>query len=364
MATRFDTLSPRACVAWLSLFLALFVASLTLNAKSIQLGDTVAIASAAKSGAPVGDAQLYQNIIDRVARGENYYKAAAGQHREGGFPLRPFVTVRPPTLAWTTATLGPMLTQVLAIVLIGSVLLSWFNVFRRDFEFDPAARATVMVTISSAALGVPVMILFHECWAALLIALSLALWRPNRYAASIAFGLLAVLIRDLAMPYLVLMAVAAAYDRRWREVGGWVLAGVIAGVALYVHAQAVAAILKPDDLVSPGWTGMGGWAFFVTAISHMTTLLLLPDMVARIAVPLSLFGWLSWKSDHSLRVCGLLAGYATLIMVFARPNNFYWGLLIAPLLLVGLCFAPAGLRALLKGSQLRWPATATGGSVG
>jgi hypothetical protein len=81
----------------------------------------------------------------------------------------------------------------------------------------------------------------------------------------------------------------------------------------------------------------------------------MPDIVARFVVPLSVFGWLSWKSDPGLRVCGLLVGYATLIMVFARPNTFYWGLLIAPLLLPGICFAPARVLALLKGGHITWP---------
>jgi hypothetical protein len=192
----------------------LFAVSLMLNAKSIQLGDTVAIASAAKTGAPVGDVQPYQNIIDRVARGENYYEAAAEQHREGGFPLRPFVTVRLPTLAWATATLGPIMMQIAVIILIAAVVFYWFQVFRQDLAFDPAARATVLLTVSSVSLGAPAMITLHECRAALFIALSIAVWKPNRFAVSIVLELLVVLFRDLALPYLFLMAFGAACENR------------------------------------------------------------------------------------------------------------------------------------------------------
>lgn len=52
------------------------------------------------------DAALYVAVAARVADGENYYRAAATEHRERGYPLRPFVTVREPALAYVTAVVG------------------------------------------------------------------------------------------------------------------------------------------------------------------------------------------------------------------------------------------------------------------
>ena len=46
---------------------------------------------------------LYRAIDARVAAGENYYEAAAEEHREFGIPTSPFVTIRTPVLAWTSA---------------------------------------------------------------------------------------------------------------------------------------------------------------------------------------------------------------------------------------------------------------------
>jgi hypothetical protein len=37
-----------------------------------------------------------------------------------------------------------------------------------------------------------------------------------------------------------------------------------------------------------------------------------------------------------------------MLMLFARPNNFYWAMLIEPTLFVGLIFAPAALLALYR----------------
>ena len=46
-----------------------------------------------------GDITLYRRTIQDVARGQDYYAAATVELRRGGFPLRPFMTVRPPLLA-------------------------------------------------------------------------------------------------------------------------------------------------------------------------------------------------------------------------------------------------------------------------
>ena len=40
-------------------------------------------------------------------------------------------------------------------------------------------------------------------------------------------------------------------------------------------------------------------------------------------------------------------GYAAMIMLFARPSNFYWAMLVAPTLLAGLAFVPRALTDLV-----------------
>ena len=48
----------------------------------------------------------------------------------------------------------------------------------------------------------------------------------------------------------------------------------------------------------------------------------------------------------SLRV--LLIGYGAMIALFARPDTFYWALLVAPLSLVGLAFSPRAIATLVR----------------
>ena len=114
------------------------------------------------------------------------------------------------------------------------------------------------------------------------------------------------------------------------------------------HAQSVAAVVRPGDLASPGWQGLGGWSLYLFAMRQATSLALLPQSVAAAAIPLALFGWAAWRAPLGLRMTGLLCGYAAMLMLFARPDNFYWGLLMAPLLLAGLAFAPLSLMRLFR----------------
>ena len=40
--------------------------------------------------------------------------------------------------------------------------------------------------------------------------------------------------------------------------------------------------------------------------------------------------------------------YGLLFMIAGRPENWYWGALVSPLLLVGLAFTPMALKSLVR----------------
>ena len=50
------------------------------------------------------------------------------------------------------------------------------------------------------------------------------------------------------------------------------------------------------------------------------------------------------------RMIAILAAYAAAISLFARLDTFYWGLMVAPVFLLGLVFVPDGLRDLVRQS--------------
>ena len=125
MDTRFDGLRPAPCLALLMTLILVLIGSLTLAA----MPQSEASAPGRAPGR-ITDSQLYQRIIDRVSSGESYHAAAVTEHRDYDYPLKPFVTVRMPALAWTNAWLGPAHTQHLMLALIALVTLSWLTALR------------------------------------------------------------------------------------------------------------------------------------------------------------------------------------------------------------------------------------------
>jgi len=342
--TRFAELSQRTARAALAGVAALLLVSLLAIAAPLSDGPARA---GGETGGAITDLQLYAGIVDAMRHGEPYYPAAADALRAGGYPLQPFVAMRLPTLAAVQAALPPAGVAILLWALVLAVLVAWGRRLVPAFP-RPVGQAAAAV----AMLGGTVVFWqaelagFHELWAGLFIALSLALRTPGRWIEAVAFGLCAALIRETATPFLLVMAALALLERQRAEALGWAAALGVFAVVLALHAQAVAGVVRPLDPVSPGWAGMLGFGFFVRALASGTALSLLPLGVAGPLVALSLVGWAGWREPLALRMVAVLAVYALLMGLFARADNFYWVLLVAPASLVGLALAPDAVRDL------------------
>jgi hypothetical protein len=190
--------------------------------------------------------------------------------------------------------------------------------------------------------------LFHECWAGLLIALSLALRTERRFAAAVMVGLAAAVIRELAMPYLLVMVALALAERRRGEAMAFSAALAISLAALGLHAAAVTALTTAHDLASPGWVKLGGWPFVMATAQWNLLALLLGKGAAAVIVPAALIGALAWTDATGLRLAALLIGYTLGFMVIGQPNDFGWGFVVAPLIGVGLALAPLAVADLTR----------------
>ncbi|MCY7339271.1 MAG: hypothetical protein LH465_04880 [Sphingomonas bacterium] len=297
------------------------------------------------------DLDLYRDTISRVAAGEPYYSVAADELRQGGYPLKPFVTFRLPTLVAIYAALGEWPMIIIEGLLALAVLLVWWRRLEPHLPLRMLAIALVLLVGGTAALVEPVTGLFHESWAALLMALMVGLRRPGHAAAAIVAGALALLIRETALPMILAMGGLALIEKRWREALGW--AGVVAlfAVALTLHAEMVAGVVRPDDLASPGWNALLGVRFALNAVTMVSSATALPLALGTIVVLLSLFGWAAVRTDWALRATLLLLGYTAMLALFARPDTFYWSLLVAPLSLVGLIFVPRAIATLVSAAR-------------
>jgi len=351
-SSRFAGLSRGRALTVLLLLLAVIALTVMPRPKPTPGPAPVASSPSASPARRDEDLALYNAITARVARGEPYYHSAADELRKGNYPLRPFVTFRLPTLAVIGTTLGEAGTRALLGLIMLATLAAWYRQLEGAFA-DPGRRWTALLLLATGMTiaARPEYAVLHEVWAGLLLTLSLGLHSPARWAPSVAVALAAVMIRELALPFLLLMGAFALFGRRWAEVGGWALATLLFAGVLALHAQQIALVVTAADPASPGWLTVGGWPAFVRSMTETSALRVFPALIAGPLVVLALFGWTSWRSRTGLFGALLLGGYAIILGILGRPENFYWGLIVSPLLLMGLAFLPQAFRDLLDSAK-------------
>lgn len=304
-----------------------------------------------------GDMALYDSIVNRVHNGEAYYPVAVQELRERDYPLRPFVAVRMPTLAWAMAALPDGAARQLGVSILGvMVAMAWaWRLARTEPHVVRFAVALAGLMLGVAPAFVPGSSSFHEVWAGLLIALSLALYRPGAWAVpAVLIGTIAALCRELAAPYLVVMGLMALWERRYREAGAWAGGLAVFALALSAHALKVGDLVTPADPASQGWLQFGGWRF-VLLTAKWNLYQLDVSWIDAVLLPLALLGLTGRPRD--LRLLLIVVGYTAGFLFVGRDANSYWGFLIAPLWPLGLAMAwPALLQHLtaLRAVVQRW----------
>lgn len=296
------------------------------------------------------DTALYEAVAARVASGENYYSVAAEEQRARDYPLRPFVTVREPTLAYLTALVGGsgnVRGWLGGLAFVAAASMAW------RLESVAYGRPTWWSSAAIFALALGTLVgraqaATHEVWAGLLIACSLALWTNRRWWPSVIMGLGAVLMRELALPYLLVMAYFAWREGRRREMQAWAVAVAVFAAAFTAHAVLVQSELMASDPQSQGWLRFGGWPFVLDLVRSTSFFTLMPLWATAVAVPLALLGWFSRRSPTVDRLVVLIAGYLLTFMIVGRPENVHWGFLFVVILLPGLAFAPSSMWQLVS----------------
>jgi hypothetical protein len=343
-----------AAVSRNSAWLILAATALLLLASFSALWSSAPPAASSATGHPASsssddrrDVLLYETIVASIRHGGQYYSVAAEELRQGNYPLRPFITFRLPTLATAQAHLPPIAVQAGLYLLAAAVALAWFARMRDLLRGWPAKAIALALLAGGMAVFVEVDLwAFHEIWAGLLVALSLARRRPGRWGDAAAIGLIAALVRETAAIYLLIMAALAWRDGDRREALGWGVALFLLAVALGFHAMAVSKVVTPLDTASPGWSGMLGPGFFVNSISASTALMIMPSWLQALLVALALFGWAGVRDPLGARAAWLFVAFALLLALFSRPDTFYWALMVAPTFLIGLVFVPDSIRDL------------------
>ena len=153
----------------------------------------------------------------------------------------------------------------------------------------------VSLGVGGGAVADPRAGLGHGLWAGLWLTFALLAYHPDRWWPAVLAAGMALAVRELAVPFVLLWLVFALVTRRWAEA-----AGVAALLALFaggmgLHFLAVEAGRQEGDLVSPGWNGLAGYGLPLMALSRLTGLVFLPMMIA---APLAILPLIGWALSH------------------------------------------------------------------
>ena len=299
-----------------------------------------------------GDLALYERIGDRVKQGEDYYTVAAEEHRARNYPVRPFVTIRPPTLAKVRAMLGPEGLRILAIALLGVTILVWERKLAKLGE-PLVTRAGFAILLYLGAVGVFTEgnLLLHELPAGLLLTLAFGLYSRRWWWLALLCALAAVALREIAVHFLVAWIAVALVQRRWREVAALAAALVAVGIGLAFHKAGVEATLLPGDPASPGWVEALGPRFVLESLVRFSWLVLIPPIAAVPLALLALLGWMGLPMRTGMFAGLWFTGFFAATGLLAREDNFYWVLLTMPAYLAGLLLVPRAIADLMASAR-------------
>lgn len=294
------------------------------------------------------DLMLFRDVTARVAQGVPYHQAAAELQREHGYPLHPFFTMREPALSVLAARLGWGAMQGLAMGLAVAALLVWTRAL-----VPLVSRAERIAALAGLALGALALVnqgllVGTEPWVGLLLTLALACrLRGWPWAEVLVIGT-ALLLRELALPY-ALLALAFALVQRDRAAAlRWIgVLAVFAG-AMAIHAHFVAQVVRPEDLPSQGWSGGQGLRGFLMGVAYTSVWQVLPQPIAMLLALLPGLGWLALPGRSAWFAQLLLGGYALMLMLFSRSDNFYWGFTVLPMWFIGYALLPRAARQLAR----------------
>jgi hypothetical protein len=177
---------------------------------------------------------------------------------------------------------------------------------------------------------------------------------------SITAGIAALFFRELALPYCGIAFLFAAFKRRWIEGAAWAI-----GIALFFaffawHVGQVRAQLAGTEIAASAglsqWLRFGGLDFVLLTTRMNSLLFAAPAFLLWLYLLASLIGLARRADETSHLACLSALAYLLAFAVLGRPENFYWGLLPAPLLAWG---AVHGLLAVANW----WDATTRAGGT-
>jgi len=294
-----------------------------------------------------GDVALYRAEIERVHAGESYYRVAGEELRERGYPTASPFNWRFPAPMWLMGWMPSLLMGKVLLGGLAGLLLLWaFEALAREREGRVGLPLATALLLTGPLLPCVLDELFvmPVLWAGVLIGLSACAYGTGRPGWGVAFGLAALFLRELAMPYVAVAVGLALWNRRWREVTAWGAGLGVFALCYGLHLTHVAGLIRPDDAAhGQGWLQLGGAGFLVAAAQMNAYLVVMPPWAAALYLGAALLGFAGWNASlgqrTGLATCLFLAAFAAV----GHDFNQYWGSLYAPLLCFGAARCPLSL---------------------
>jgi hypothetical protein len=303
------------------------------------------------------DARLYHDIASAVAKGEPYHAAAAKLHRAHHYPLRPFVTMRPPTEMVMAAHIGWKGFQGICFALLVGGIFGWVMAYEGRLLWPERIGMGVAVAVGGSFIASDWILALQEYPAGLCITVAMAgmLAWPRQWWINVAVLGLGLFIRETVLPMVLLMLAYAAWNRRWAQVGAWGALLVAWGAFMAWHRMEAMAQWTPQDLVSQGWKSAQGFSGFLKAVIYTSPLQTWPKGPALLAAMLPMVGWLAIGRREGAFAALAVGGMALMIALFSRADTFYWGGIMLPWYFVGYALLPRAFYQLfgaLRGQPL------------
>jgi hypothetical protein len=301
------------------------------------------------------DLSCYRQIVERVHNGEGYYPAAYEELTRRGYPTQSVFNWRLPFLAWAMGHMPHlMLARMIALLLSFIPLWIWFELGRDEMPF-PMRAAGCLLLLGGPIYGFLDDLYFaHEFWCGILISLSIFSYAKGWRWFALGSGLAALAIRELALPFVMVMLVLSCAEKKYRETAAW-LVGVLAFCGVMVlHSIQIDAVAGHAQTASVHpWVTFGGWKFVLGTASMHPYLFLLPPWVTAVFVPAAMLGLLGWNDVLGKRLAWTVAGYVILFMFIGQSFNLYWGAIWVDLLPIGILFTCRSTRELFRSAGVR-----------
>jgi len=340
--TRFSALQRPAVLVVIGLLVLAVCALIALSAGVNPTGSV---------GSPdAGDRAAYDRIIEHMRAGQDYYAAARVELIRGHYGMQSVFNWRTPLLASFVA-LSPSTVWPQAVLLLIAIVTGGLAC-KLIFDELGAIAAGTLVIVEIVTLGiclVPDTIAFAEVPAGVLIMLSAVAYGGGHPRLGQGAGILALFLRELAGPYVLICLFLAWRERRYGECRVWIAALVAYAGYFAWHYFMVKAHQQPGDLADPnGWIQFGGLRFLLNTATFNGLFFTWPSWASAVFAPFAVLGVLAWPGRAGARIGATVMVYLTLFSIVGQHFDNYWGAIYAPLMSVGIIWAPAALRDLWR----------------